>query len=150
MATPRPFVARALTLGVVTGLRAMTPFALLGLRSQGQAGPRWLRSRGAVIGFAIAAVGEYVGDKLPMTPSRLSPPQLAGRVVNGAAAGFVVARDARASAWTGALLGAAGAVLGSYAGNKLRARAVKASGLPDPLVAVVEDVIALGLGLAAT
>ena len=90
-----------------------------------------------------------MGDKLPMTPSRLAPGPLFGRVVGGAVAGALVARDVRGSAWTGALLGPGGAVLGSFAGNKLRAKVVKVSGLPDPLVAIVEDAIALGLGLAA-
>jgi uncharacterized membrane protein len=148
----RSFALRAVTLGFVTGLRSMTPFALLALRrdaSESRAKPRWLRSRGARIGFALAALGEYVGDKLPMTPSRLAPGPLVGRAVSGAMAGALVARDVRGSAWTGALLGAGGAVLGSFAGNKLRAQVVKVSGLPDPFVAIVEDAIALGLGLAA-
>jgi uncharacterized membrane protein len=61
----------------------------------------------------------------------------------------MVAREARGPGWEGALIGAGAAVLGSIVGNKLRAAAVKASGLPDPFVAIVEDAIALGMTLMA-
>jgi uncharacterized membrane protein len=151
MPTARPFHVRAATLGFVAGLRAAMPLAVLAVQGarRGSETPRWLRSGKGRFGFVLGAVGELVGDKLPFTPSRLNVGGLAGRVVNGAAAGTIVARDARGVAWQGALLGAACAVVGAYAGNKLRAAAVEASGAPDPLVAIVEDVLAIGLAFAA-
>jgi uncharacterized membrane protein len=149
MTAGRPFLVHAFTLGFATGLRAATPLAMLALRGGPGDRPRWLRSRGGRIGFGLGALVELVGDKLPFTPSRLKPAGLFGRVVNGATVGAVVARDARGSAWAGALVGASSAVLGSLAGNKVRAGVVEASGIADPLIAVVEDAIAIGLSLAA-
>jgi uncharacterized membrane protein len=153
MPSARSFRVRAVTLGFAAGLRAATPLAALALRGPRDARdagkPAWLRSGKGRFGFTLGALGELVGDKLPFTPSRLSVGGLTGRIANGATAGAIVARDARGSAWLGALLGAGSAVAGAFAGNKLRAAAVEASGAPDPLIALVEDVIAIGLAFAA-
>lgn len=153
---PLKVAAGAAGLGFVAGLRSQLPFALLaaaanqGRFAAGAAGPlALLRSRNTVIGLGLSAAGEMVGDKLPMTPSRLDPLPLAGRIGIGGAAGAAVAREAGRAVGLGAGLGAAAAALGAFGGYRLRAAAAEATGLPDPLVAVVEDALAIGIGLAS-
>ena len=48
----------------------------------------------------------------------------------------------------GTLAGAAGSVLAAYGGMALRAAVVRSTGLPDLLVALVEDVVAVGGAIA--
>ena len=64
----------ALGIGFVSGLRTFTPVAAV------------LLVRGGIWGIvlAIAAVGEYVLDVLPNTPSRTQAMGLSARVVSGA------------------------------------------------------------------
>jgi uncharacterized membrane protein len=119
----------AAALGFAAGLRTFTPLAALHLRGR-IGGPRLL---------VVAAAGELVVDKLPMTPSRLDPPALAGRVASGAGSGRVVA------GWPGAAMGAAAAVAGSYAGARVR------EARPGFATAVAEDAVAVTLaGVAAS
>src|ERR1700738_4125256 len=74
---------RATWLGFVTGLRSMTPDALLAWTSEHPSPP--LRG---ITGFL--AVGEIIGDKLPLTPSRLDSRPFFGRLAFGALAGALV------------------------------------------------------------
>lgn len=130
-------VRRAALLGTAAGLRSATPFGVLALR--GRLGGGGLRTAALT-----AAAGELVADKLPVTPSRTSPPALGGRLASGAAAGGLLGGAA------GAALGGACAVFGAVAGERTRATLGMRTGLPDPLVAVVEDALAVGLAVAAT
>jgi len=126
----------AAALGASAGLRTFTPLCALALARYG---PASRASRAA----AALAFGELVADKLPRTPSRLQPPALAGRVASGAAAGGAVAGPA------GACVGGAAALAASCAGAGARAALVRASGLPDPAIAVVEDALAITLAWRA-
>lgn len=155
---PRPvtIAAAAFGLGVTAGMRSQIPLALLAFRvhraavNNSLAPPlHLLRRRGVVIGLGLSAVGEVVGDKLPVVPSRLRPGPLAGRLGFGGVAGGVLARGAGDSAWLGGALGALGALSGSLAGYTARAQAHRVTGLPDSLFAVLEDGIALTVGLLA-
>jgi uncharacterized membrane protein len=152
--------ARALTLGVATGLRSMTGLAALALAARPQ-GPyrelaqapipwRWLATRPALVGFCLAALGEYVGDKLSLTPARTTPGPLAGRIIFGAIAGAVACRAGGCSAVLGGALGALGALGGSFAGYTYRTEAVKRTGAPDLPLAIAEDATTIVLALAAT
>ena len=71
----------ALGLGFVSGLRTFTPVAAVML------------ARGGIWGIvlAVAAVGEYVVDVLPNTPSRTQAMGLSARVVSGAFVGWMIA-----------------------------------------------------------
>jgi uncharacterized membrane protein len=148
--------ARAAALGFVGGLRSMTPLALLSqLRSQGEDGSSsnlvgYLNSPAARIITGLLAAGELVGDKLPATPSRLSPAPLGGRIVIGALAGWILCQQTRQSPLVGALLGAIGAASGSAAGYYARSWLAKVTKWPDPIFGVVEDLTALGLGYLIT
>jgi len=130
------------------------PMALLAISANGGGFGRTsgkplslLRSRGALAVLALAANGELVADKLSFIPSRTDPAALFGRLLFGGISGSLVAREAGRSIPSGALLGAAGAAAGSYAGYYARKSLVKATGFPDFVWAVTEDVVALGLGL---
>lgn len=143
----RSFIS-ALLLGVTAGLRTMTAPASLALAQQ-EPGARKIRLLGDPRTSRVLtylALGELIFDKLPFAPSRIAPAGLSGRMLSGAMCGAAVAQEDQAA---GALLGMAGALASSFAGYSLRKRAGKASGLPDPLIALAEDGLAVGLGLVA-
>ena len=100
----------ALGLGFVSGLRTFTPVAAVML------------VRGGIWGIvlAVAAVGEYVVDVLPNTPSRTQAMGLSARVVSGAFVGWMIATMHDGSGMFGAIAGIAGAVIGTYAGHAAR------------------------------
>jgi uncharacterized membrane protein len=97
----------------------------------------------SVIVFSILAVGELIVDKLPRTPNRTALLGVIARILTGALTGACVAAGRQEPALMGALLGAAGGVTGCYLGYYARTRTVKALGVKDFYVAVLEDVIAL-------
>jgi uncharacterized membrane protein len=144
---------RALGLGVVTGFRSTFALAILsraerarGLRSERL--PRWLFQKLASRGLSAAMAGEFLADKLPFIPSRLNRGLLAGRALSGGIAGIASFRLAEKPGWAGWGTGAAGALVGSFAGGHGRAWVVKRTGLPDPVVAVGEDLLAVTAGRA--
>src|SRR3954452_19531794 len=94
-------LAGAALLGAASGMRTFTPAAALALRGRFGGGA----VRNAIV---ASAAGEYLGDKSPIIPSRVSPPLLFGRLSSGAFCGNAVAGPA------GAGLGAAGAVAGAF------------------------------------
>lgn len=125
--------------------------ALAGLASSMRttAGPAALAVRGRISGRAriltlIAAAGELAVDKTPLVPDRVGPPSLGGRIAAGAYTGRAVAGPA------GIAVGAASAAIGSFATFRARGLATERTGLPDPVVAVAEDAVALGAALLAT
>ena len=146
-------VSRALGLGAISGLRSLsgpafvcraasrdrldldgTVFASLG-------SPRISKV------LILMELGELVGDKLPVTPSRTSPLPLLGRAASGALVGAVVSVSEGRRATIGAALGSTAAVVAAFAGERLRALAVEKTGLPDPVVALAEDATVLLVGL---
>jgi len=133
-------VWRSFAIGVTCGLRSMT----------GPAVVRWRMTDPARLAFAALAAGELIADKLPGTPPRTIPPALAFRALSGGFAGRSVAAAFAFDRTAGTVAGAGGAILGAYAGMALRSQIVRRTGIPDPLVAVVEDVIAISGALAAT
>ncbi len=147
---------RVAQLGVVAGSRTQLPLALLALAARrgefaARSGPplSWLTKPAVEIGLGLSAAGELVGDKLPWAPSRLAPGPLMGRLAIGAAVGATVARESGRSTGLAAGAGAAGAALGAYTGYHLRAAAGRRTGLPDPLVALLEDALTVALGVVA-
>ena len=124
----------AALLGLAGGIRTTAPLAALTAHGRLVDGPaRW-----AVFG---ATAAELAADKLPMIPPRTAPLPLLGRVAAAAAAGATVGgtRGAVAAAVVG---GAA-----TYGAKAARVAIVRRSGVPDPVVAVAEDAIALGIGV---
>ena len=140
-----PLPVRSALLGVLSGARSMTPLAVLALyRDRGSLRGSWqgwpvLRSSAGRTALVLAAAGELVADKLPATPSRTLPLPLLGRIVSGAIAGAALGTTGGRTGWrTAAVLGAAGAVVGSFAGRYLRAGGAS-TGLPDVVFALIED-----------
>ena len=131
-----PASVQALVLGFVSGLRSMLGPALVA-----EIAPPNVR-----LVFRLLTVGELIADKLPRTPNRIAPGPLAGRFLSGAAVGYVVFRHARQSVWVGALLGAGASMAGAYGGYHGRKALGETLRVPDPVIAVVEDALALGLG----
>jgi uncharacterized membrane protein len=145
-------VLRTAALGITGGLRSLMPFALLSahLEREGAdiADGGWaldaLASPIAVAAVSAMALGEIIADKLPMTPSRLEPLPLAGRVVlGGTACAFAGLAEGRRSD-TGALVGSVGVLAGSLLGYGLRTRLPVR--LPSLILALTEDVLAFTLG----
>jgi uncharacterized membrane protein len=141
----------ALLIGVVAGLRALTPTgvvawgAYLGWLDVHDKWSSFMASIIAVAIFTVLLVVELVTDQLPKTPSRKSPPQFGARLLMGAFAGAVIGSvDHHTFAGLGA--GIIGAVLGTLGGYEFRKRLVAATGGKDLPIAVLEDVIAVGGG----
>ena len=137
-------------LGVSTGLRTMTPiavlcwFAVLGHLPVHNTWAFWTAKLISAIIFTVLALGEYIGDKLPSTPARTAPGPLIARLCFGGLVGAIVATALIGSVVEGALLGAAGAALGAFAGFHLRTcPLVRSLGWPDWRMAVIEDAAAL-------
>ena len=131
---------RALKLAVVTGLRAALGPALLA-RAQHRPERQHL---------ALAALGELIFDKLPMVPGRDALPSLIARGIAGAwVAGKCVEQDgADADPWA-APLGAAVAIGVAVAAPKFRRSIGWTTGIPQPVLGLIEDYIALRLGTEA-
>jgi uncharacterized membrane protein len=102
-----------------------------------------------VAAAVLASVGEFVGDKLPVIPDRTRPGPFAGRVAIGTLVGAAVYQDANRPAAYGAALGAAAAAASTLALARARTTLGRRTPLPDPAWGIVEDSLALTLGLLA-
>lgn len=141
---------KAVGLGAISGLRSMAgPAAVSRAAANGSldnlAGTYFAALGSSRVSAALTAleVGELIGDKLPITPSRTALPPLLGRAASGALAGATLFTSEKRRATAGAALGAASALAGAYAGERLRALAAEKTGAPDPIVALLEDVAVL-------
>lgn len=141
--------AAALGIGIVAGLRAMTAPAMvswaahLGWISLHGSPLRFMESPIAVAILSLAALGEYVNDKLPNTPSRTAPPAFIARIVMGGLSGATLCSAADQSLVAGAVLGAVGAVIGTLLGYKARTGLVRMLNVKDIFVAIGEDLVAI-------
>jgi uncharacterized membrane protein len=135
-------LGRAAALGAATGLRSTVALAALIFR-RNEGLPAALRHPGARTAALIADAGELVIDKLPMTPSRLEPPGLAGRWVSASLAAAVLARSGHRRPIPAAAIASATALAAAKVCHD--ARAALARHFPDPAVAVAEDALAIGL-----
>jgi uncharacterized membrane protein len=146
-------VSRVLGLGAISGLRSLSGPAFV-CRAASHGHLDLERTPLSFLGsprlskvLILMELGELVGDKLPATPSRASPPPLLGRAASGALVGAVVFVSEGRRATIGAALGSTAAIVAAFAGERLRALAVEKSGLPDPVVALAEDAAVLVVGL---
>src|SRR5215470_6836334 len=143
----------SLGIGVVAGLRAMTAPAVvawaahLGWLDLSRTNLSFMGSKWAVGIFTVAAIGELVNDQLPKTPPRTAAGPLIARIVMGAIAGICVASSNRAGMIFGGVLGATGAVAGAYGGYYARTGLVRRLRVPDFVVAIPEDLIAIAVAL---
>jgi uncharacterized membrane protein len=151
--TPTQVLFLAFLIGVVSGLRSLTAPAVVAWAAH----RNWLNlhntplsfmaSTATVVIFTLLAVVELVADKLPFTPSRTKPPGLIARIVLGGLSGAGVSVSGAQSVVLGAVLGAAGGIAGAFGGYEVRTRLVKALKVPDFVIALLEDAVAIGGGL---
>jgi uncharacterized membrane protein len=143
----------AFLIGVVGGLRALMAPAVtswaahLGWLNLTNSPLKFMGSMITVAFFTILACVELVTDQLPSTPARTKPAGLVPRILLGGLCGATVASAGGQSLALGAVLGAVGGVFGAFAGYEVRTRLVKALGVPDFVIAVLEDAVAIGGGL---
>jgi uncharacterized membrane protein len=104
-------------------------------------------STAALVIFVLLAAVELIADQLPSTPSRTKPPGLIARIVLGGLSGAGVTVSGEQSIALGAVLGAVGGVAGAFGGYEVRTRLVKAMKVPDLVIALLEDAVAIGGGL---
>ncbi len=148
---PNYVFALALGIGIVAGLRAMTAPAVvswaahLGCLNLHGTPLAFMGSAVAAAIFSLAALGEFVNDVLPQTPSRTAPGPLIARIVTGGLSGACLCASTGQSLVLGAVLGGIGAVLGAFGGYQVRARLVKALNVKDIFVAIPEDLVAIAL-----
>jgi uncharacterized membrane protein len=96
--------------------------------------------------FGLLALVEFVTDQLPATPSRKVPQQFGARLISGAFCGAVIG-TAGGSMIGGLVAGILGAVIGTLGGAEARQRLVAATGGRDLPIALLEDAVAVLLGL---
>lgn len=131
-------LGHALLIGIVAGMRTM----IAGTAVTYQRGSPWW------ILFAVLALVELVGDKLPKTPARTIPPVLLFRCVTGGAAAYFLVHT-EAGALLAIVCGVAGALIGTYGGYAARRALTHGAHLPDLPVALGEDIIAISLAALA-
>lgn len=137
----------ALVIGIIAGLRAMTaPAAMSWAAYLGylNLGGSWL----AFMGYrftpwilSVLALGEFVTDQLPNTPSRKVPVQFGARLISGALSGAMVGTSG-GTLLGGLVAGVVGAVIGTMGGAAMRSRLAAAFGRDLP-AALLEDAIAI-------
>ena len=146
-------LALVFAIGMIAGLRTFTAPAVvcwaahLGWLNLQSSHLAWMGSTVAVAIFSILALAEIVNDKLPATSSRLALPSLVIRSLSGALAGTALAVATGQSVVLGIVLGALGALAGSFVGYHIRHAIVSGLKIPDFPVALLEDAIAIGCGL---
>jgi uncharacterized membrane protein len=141
----------AFLMGCICGLRSMTAPAVVAWGAH----LGWLHLRGglaffanriSLVIFSLFAVGELIADKLPFIPPRTQLGPLGVRVVFGALCAAALCDSSGASQVLGAILGALGAVAGTFAGYFYRRALSPGAKVPDFLVALLEDLVAVGGG----
>ena len=141
-------------LATATGMRTLTGIAVicwvsyLGYLPLQGTWAAWLASLASVIVFTILALGEYVADTLARTPSRKALPLVAGRLCLGILVGVVIGTALGQPKAGGVILGAIGALIGTYGGYRVRmfgARLMK----HDLPMALLESATALAFAALA-
>ena len=145
------YIALALGLGFAVGLRSLTPPAVvawavhLGWLNLSDSPLRFMASTIALIIFSLLAVFELIADLLPQTPKRTAPVPLVARILMGGLCGACLYGASNQPLVIGAILGAVGGVIGAFAGYEIRRRLVAALRVKDIFVALLEDLVAIGL-----
>ena len=143
-------------IGLVAGLRSLTAPAVVawaanvGWINLHNSPLAFMGSKWTVVIFTVLAVVELVADQLPSTPARTGAVGLSARIVTGALTGACLAAAGNAALWLGAVAGLVGAIMGAFGGYYARVGLVHSSRVPDFVIAITEDAIAIGLGLLLT
>jgi uncharacterized membrane protein len=140
----------AFAIGLIGGLRSLTAPAVVSWAAHWN----WLHVKETAMSFmaltvtavilTVAAVGELVADKLPNTPSRTAALGIIARLTLGGLSGATLCVAGGQSLVLGAVLGAAGGLIGAFVGYKARTGLVRALKVPDLVIALLEDAVAIG------
>lgn len=148
-----------LGLAASTGLRTFLPllmlalaarFELFGIQLNGQM--NWLGSLPAIATLGVATALEFVGDKVPVIDHGLNAVGLVARPIAAAVAAYAVfsGLDPTVAAVAAVIVGAPTALAFTAAQGGTRAASTATTGgLGNPLVSLVEDVLAVGTVLVA-
>lgn len=143
-----------LVLGIASGARSMTAMAVvcwfgwLRLFPLQHTWAFWVGNLVSAIIFLLLALGEYVGDTLPGTPPRTALFPFGARLAFGGLVGAVAATALMEPVAGGVILGLVGALIGTFAGLRMRLRLAERVGRDRP-VAITESVAALVISLVA-
>lgn len=137
-------------LGVLAGMRSMTPPALVSLylnrNPQLRKGTlsNFLGSGNSLTAFTLLALGEITADKFPQAPNRTFAPALVGRLGTSALASAAIAEAHGENQTVAAALSAAVTGVATFA--TFQARIAANRYLPNPVTGVLEDTILFSIG----
>ncbi|MFD2571950.1 DUF4126 family protein [Spirosoma soli] len=144
---------KAFGIGVVAGMRSLIAPALLSHKlvrtfptKQPSKPIHYLAQPTTSLALKVLAGGEIAGDKIPNVPDRTIPIEFATRVASGATCGGFLTQAEGGEIPVGAVVGGLGTVVGTLVFFHLRQWLSKGVGVPDPVVALAEDALAIGLG----
>ena len=144
-------LAFAFGIGFAAGLRSLTPPAVvawaahLGWLNLNNSALAFMGSIITVVIFSLLAVFELIGDLRPSTSKRTAPVPLAARILMGALCGACLCAATNQSLIIGAILGGVGGIVGAFAGYEIRRKLVAALNIKDSFIAVLEDLVTIGL-----
>jgi uncharacterized membrane protein len=146
------FWVSAFLLGIVAGMRSMMAPAVLALTLSRRpeyvpntAPAHWFALVPIAVILVISALGELVADKLPRTPNRTALGPFVVRLASGAITGAALVQIGGVNAWAGAACGAVGAIVGTFGMFHARRFAGRVTGIRDPYIGAVEDVVAIAI-----
>jgi uncharacterized membrane protein len=136
-------------IGFATGLRSLTPLAVICWAAHAgwlQFAPSTLAFVGkwpTVTIFTLLAAAELLADKLPQTPPRTKAVGLTARMILGCVCGVLISVACSGHMALAVVAGFLGAIIGTFAGYHARHLLALRAHLPDFVVALTEDVIAI-------
>lgn len=149
------FILQTLSLGLISGMRSIAGPAIAShilskhhSKTVSHSFLKFLQSDKVAMVLKVLAAGEFIGDKLPLTPDRVEPLSVLFRCVSGS---IVVAGIFKASGkrvLNGVMLGGLTAVCSTFGSFYLRKVIAKNITINDPFIGVVEDALVVGAGLA--
>jgi uncharacterized membrane protein len=143
----------ALSIGFVAGLRSLTAPAVVAWAAHlgwiNLHGSPWafMGTTWAVSILTLLALVELIADQLPNAPARTAAVGLSARIVTGALSGACLAVTSGTTLRLGVLAGAVGAIAGAFGGYHARVGLDRALRVPDFVIAIPEDLVAIGLGV---
>ena len=141
----------ALGIGFTAGLRSLTLPAVvasaahLGWLNLNNSPLAFMGSIITVIIFSLLALFELFVDLQPSTQKRTAPVPLGARILTGGLCGACICAASHQSLIIGVVLGGVGGIIGAFAGYEIRRRLVAALNVKDIFVALLEDLVTIGL-----
>lgn len=156
--TTLSFLATAIGLGASAGLNAWATLLVFGVIARLQ--PSWFpgdvatffASTPVLIALAVVYLVEFVADKVPTVDHAWDVIQTVIRPLAGAVVAYASASDTIDTQWVViASIAAGGTALGSHLGKSGTRLASTAGtgGLANPILSVIEDVVAVGQAILA-